>query len=324
MSWIKENKFAAGLGGGAVVAAGLLYFVGSSMGSGKYAAAKESFDADVAEAQGFESGPLYPSQANIDGKTKALNAYKTSVEGLQAKFKAFRPAEIKNIAPQVFTDNLIAANTELRSAFEASGAKVPEQFFVGFEKYRTTLAGANSTGVLDYQLGGVKEVLMSLAKAKPSELKNVHRPELAEEAPGGTYNAADAVARAYPLEVTFSGPESSLRDFMSSINSLGDRYVVVRTIRVVNTKKEPPKTTDAQFAKEAAAAPAAAAAAPAFGGGFVLPGDEPAAAPAAPAAAPAAAPKAGSDRILSQVLGMEEVQVFVRLDILQFLPEKTF
>jgi hypothetical protein len=39
------------------------------------------------------------------------------------------------------------------------------------------------------------------------------------------------------------------------------------------------------------------------------------------AAAPDAQPSApAAGRILSQVLGMEEVQVFVRIDLMQFLP----
>jgi len=322
MSWIKDNKFVAALGGGAAVSAGLLYFVGSSVGASKYDVAKEKFDADKAEAQGYESGPLYPSQPNRDGKTKAIDAYKGAIEKLQGEFKAYRPAEIKNISPQDFTNNLIAANTEIRAAFEEVGAKVPEPFFVGFEKYKTTLAGANSTGVLDYQLAGMKSVLLALAKAKPSELKNLHRPELGEES-GQAFNAGNKSVRPYPMEITFTGPESSLREFMTAISKMESQFAVVHSIRILNTKKDPPKTTDAQFEKEASK-PAASAGASGFSGGFVLPGEEPAAGapppPPAPEAAPA--PKSTTGRILSQVLGMEQVQVFVRLDLMQFLPEK--
>ncbi len=321
MSWIKDNKFAAALGGGVLVGAGLLYFVGNSIGASKYDAAKVKFDEDKAEVQGLESGPLYPSIPNRDGKSKAIDTYKGSVEELQAAFKAFRPAEIKNISPQDFTTKLIDANTEIRAAFEEAGAKVPEPFFVGFEKYKTTLAGANSTGVLDYQLGGMKSVLLALAKAKPTELKNLHRPELDEET-GKAFNAENKAVRSYPVEITFTGPESALRDFMTSISKMDNQFAVVHTIRILNSKKDPPKTTDAQFEKEAGKP--AAAAAGAFTGGFVLPGEEPAAGapppPPAPTAAPA--PKSTTGRILSQVLGMEHVQVFIRLDLMQFLPEK--
>ena len=85
-------------------------------------------------------------------------------------------------------------------------------------------------------------------------------------------------------------------------------------------KKDPPKKEDAKFDKPAESKPGAGGE-DVFGGGFVLPGEE---APAAttPAVAPAAPVKADSSRILAQVLGTEQVSVFIRLDLLQFLPAK--
>jgi hypothetical protein len=101
-------------------------------------------------------------------------------------------------------------------------------------------------------------------------------------------------------------------------------------------KKDPPRSSDAKFDKPAA--PVSTPADEVFGGGFVLPGEEPktedkktvpgtapkktvpgTTPPLTPAPAPAVA---DSSRILSQVLGNEEVQVFVRLDLMQFLPAK--
>ena len=125
-------------------------------------------------------------------------------------------------------------------------------------------------------------------------------------------------ARPFPLEITFTGPEKAAREFISSIVKQDNHYLVVRSLRVTNMKKDPPRAADAQFDKAAASKPAAAA--DPFGGGFVLPGDEtPAATPEKPAATPKAA---DSSRILSQVLGNEQVQVFIRLDLLEFLPAK--
>ena len=128
-----------------------------------------------------------------------------------------------------------------------------------------------------------------------------------------------AAARTFPLEITFVGPEKSAREFLSSITQPENQFVVIRSLRITNEKKDPPRTADAKFDKPAAPAKAGAAA-DAFAGGFVLPGDD----AAAPAAVPAEeAPKAAdTGRILAQVLGNEQVQVFLRLDVLQFLPAK--
>lgn len=315
MSWIKDNKFMVVLGGGTLAGAILLLFVGLQ-GSKRYGEAKEKFDLAADEAASYEKLALYPKAANRDAKRKALEAYRQSVESLQAAFEPFRPKEIKNISPQDFTTHLLAANTEVRKAFEDVGATIPEAFFVGFEGYKTSLAPSKTTGILDYQLAAIKNLMLALAKAKPTALKNLHRPALPEEE-GQAYTPSDAVAaRPFPLEITFVGSERSAREFLSAIAKPEDQFAVVRSLRITNEKKDPPRTVDAKFDKPAAEKSAAGA--DAFSGGFVLPGD------ASPSPTPAAdAPKpADSSRILAQVLGNEQVQVFLRLDILEFLPAK--
>jgi hypothetical protein len=328
MSWIKDNKFMVALGGGTLVAVILLYVVGSQ-GAASYEKAKEDFDAAASEASTYEALPLYPKEANKDGKTKALDDYRKDVESLQVAFDAFRPKELKNISPQEFTDHLRAVNDEVRNAFEASGTKFPEAFFSGFENYKTNLAGGNSTGILDYQLSAIRNLMLALSKSGASELRNLYRPLLAEEE-GRTHKPGESdVARPLPLEITFQGTEKAVRAFISSVIKSEGHFVVIRTIRVTNAKKDPPRAADAKFEKPTAKPAAGGAAADVFGGGFVLPGEEPkpdAPKPAEEATpAPALAPEpvaADSSRILAQVSGNEELQVFLRLDIMQFLPAK--
>jgi hypothetical protein len=320
MSWIKDNKFMAALAGGTLLGAALLYFIGAK-GASRYEQAKADFDVAASDASSFEKLELYPRQENRDGKTKALDEYRKSLESLQAAFQAFRPKPLENISPQDFTNHLKTVDTEIRKAFDDAGAKIPDPFFCGFENYKTTLARGNATGILDYQLAGIKDLMLALSKSGVSELKNLHRPLLPEEE-GSAYTPKDGdVARPLPLEITFLGPEKSVRAFLSSIVKPEGRYVVVRSIRVTNAKKDPPRAADAKFDRPSAAAPSGAA--EVLAGGFVLPTDETAAEtkPEA-AAAPAAAPPADSSRVLSQVLGNEEVQVFLRLDLMQFLPSK--
>jgi hypothetical protein len=320
MSWIKDNKFMAVLGGSTLIGVILLYFVGSQ-GAKRYTEAKEKFDAAATEAAGFERLALYPKPENRDQKRKAIDEYRKSVDSIQNAFAPFRPEELKNISSQEFTNNLLAANAETRKAFEDAGTLVPEPYFVGFENYKTSLAPDKITGVLGYQLTAVKKLMLDLAKSAPSELRNIHRPNLPEEN-GQAYTPSDtAVARSFPLEITFVGPEKSAREFLSAITKPEGQYAVIRSLRITNEKKDPPRAADAKFEKPAAA-PAAAGGADAFSGGFVLPGDE-AAAPAPEQPAATTAPKAAdSSRILAPVLGDEKVQVFVRLDVLQFLPVK--
>ncbi|MFT3990371.1 MAG: Amuc_1100 family pilus-like protein [Luteolibacter sp.] len=307
MSWIQENKFVATLGG--VTLAGAALLVGFGVKScNDYGSAKERFDAASAEVSQFESLPLYPKEENKNGKEKALKEYIKQTEDLQAAFEKYRPAAAEKISPQDFTDHLKSADAELRKAFGDSKTALPANFFVGFEPYTGTLARDSATGILDYQLKGVKSILLSLAAAAPGELTNLSRPKLPEEDGQEFKPAADQVYRALPLEISFRGSEKTARAFLSALSKNDQQFVVIRSIRITNEKADAPLATDAKF-ETPQAAPAGDA------GGFVMPGSEP-----APAAA--AAPVADSSPVLIQVLGKEEVNVFLRLDILQFLPAK--
>lgn len=326
MSWIQDNKFLVGLGGITLAGAAALAFVGVQQSS-RYTAALEGYQEASGKAEDSVSLPLYPTPANRDGKAKAVADYRESVNELQTAFGKFRPEQpFQNIAPQEFTTRLKAVNDEVRAAFEAGKTTLPDAFFSGFEGYTGTLARENATGVLNYQLGAAKEMLLALAAAKPTALVNVHRPRLAEEDGSEWKPAATDVARPLPFEVTFTGPESSAREFLSSLAKSNNYYYVIHTVRIANERKTAPLSADAKFdpiappptASDASAAPA-----------FALPGDPAAPAapetPAAPEPAPEPAapePVADTGRVLSQVLGNENVQVFVRLDVLQFLPVK--
>ncbi len=320
MSWIKDNKFIAGLAGGTFLGVALLAFLGIK-GLGRYEAAMEKFAAASEEVGAMEKLPLYPKTANKDGKTKALAEYARSLETLQTAFEPYRSKQVTNVSPQEFTTALLAANAEVSKAFEEAGTTVPELFFLGFEGYKTTLAPANTTGVLKFELSAITRLMLALAKAKPTALKNLHRPILPEEE-GQTYTPPGAaVARSFPLEITFTGSENAARQFVTSLASSENQLVVIRSLRVTNEKKDPPKAGDAIFDKPADEKSAAGDGG-ALDGGFVLPGDEAPVADA-PAAESKPAPKAAdTSRILAQVLGSEKIQVFLRLDILEFLPAK--
>ncbi len=399
MSWIKDNKFAALLAGATLLGAVLLFYVGLNY-HGRYTDALEKYRSAAEEVDGFEKIPLYPSKENRAGKTKALNEYRTAIGGLETAFDKFRPKELTNISPQVFTDHAKTANEEVAAAFEKAHTKLPEAFFLGFEAYTASLAREDATGLLDYQLGATKELLLALAKAAPSQLQNLCRPKFPEEDGEKLQGNPNDVARSFPIELTFKGPERSLREFLSGVVKSPNYFYVVRTVRIMNEKSVAPNAKDAKFETTPAAAAAAAKEKDPFGGAdFVIPSDEPAApepaptptppavrppagglpghppasttpgrpaattpgrpatatptapgrpaaVPARPAAVPArpavvaprpvvpaapavaavpraaAAPVVDSSSILKRVLGNEELEVFLHIDVLEFVPVK--
>ena len=334
MNWIKSNPFVSGLAGITFLLCGILYFLASKWGA-QYAETKTGFDDAYQGVNTAEGLPLYPAADLRDGKSKALTEHRAALGDLTKLFDAYRPEKTENISPQAFTDRLLAANEQVSTAFGKT--TLPENFFLGFETYRSQLAKPDATGTLLYQMDGIKAALMGLAEARPSALLKVLRVAVPEEDGGNFQPGPNDVARFFSCEVTFKGSEQSARDFLNALGATDSHYFIIRTLSIKNDRETPPKVTDAKFepteAKEAAVAPADP-----FDGVFP---EEPVDAPQADPEQPAApggddsvaedagsdpvvpdAPVADSSRILAQVLGKEDLIVFVRFDIAMFLPTK--
>lgn len=330
MSWIQENRFAAGLGGiTAVAAAGLIAWAVSA-GKG-YSKAKEDYDTTAQEVDKMVKGPVFPNDANLSEKEKAVKDYKESVTKLEQAFDKFRTPTPANIEPGDFNDAVKKALEAATAAITGAKGEVPADFFIGFEAYKDAPARKEATGILSYELEAISNLFTNLAASGPAKVLNVSRP-LLEEEEGKVFDGKGKSYRALPIEISFNAKEDVLRKFLSSLDDSGKFYYVIRSVRVVNEKLKAPTAADGQFKTEeagaegAAAAPAADPFGGAAAGGFVLPGEGDAAAPAADAAAPApeaAAPEAGgSGVILQEVLGSEKINVFLRIDIIQFLDAK--
>ncbi len=330
MSWIQENRFAAGLGGiTAVAAVGLIAW---AVAAGKgYSKTKEEYDTTASEVEKMVKGPVYPNEDNLSAKEKAVKEYKESVESLAKSFDKFRTPTPPNIEPGEFNDAVRKALDATTKAITDAKGEVPAEFFMGFEAYREAPARKEATGILSYELEAITNLFAGLAASGPAKVLNTYRP-LLEEEEGKTFDAKGKSYRALPFELAFSGKEEVFRKFLSSLDDSGKYYYVIRSVRIVNEKLKAPTSADGMFKTEEDAATseggAAAPGADPFGGaaagGFVLPGEEPAAPAAeetpAPAAEPAA-PAGGSGVILQEVLGKEKINVFLRLDIIQFLDQ---
>lgn len=318
----QQDRFPIILGGvTAVVAAGLIYWGVSA--TSKYGKAKEQYDTTAAEVTSMEGGKLYPNEEHQRAKTKALAEYRTEVEGLQKGFDAYRPGDLPLVEPSEFTTNLKNAKEAAVKALTDAGTTLPPEFYLGFESYTNAPVRKEATGILGYELEAISELFKELADAKPVKLLNVFRPSVEEEG-NKTFDSKDKNFRALPVEISFNGTEASFRHFLSALDDSKKFYYVIRSIRVSNEAQKAPTAADANFGKADAAPESGGAAAGGgdfSGGGFVLPGDEPAAPAAGTPATPAAAPGA-DEKILQQLLGLEKINVFLRIDIIQFLPSR--
>lgn len=322
----QENRFPIILGATTAILVGGLAYWGISS-SGKYDTAKEDYDSSVGEIKKLTRGPAYPDSANVSAKEKAVGDYKASVEEMQKAFDKYRETTLSNVGVDVFGDALRKAREELVAKFEVSGTEMPAEAHLGLGIYTRETVNAKNTGILLYQLNAFETLFGYLADAKIKKVLNIHRPQLPEEQ-GKNVDLKGKSYRTHPIELTFSGRESSLREFLSAIDDSDKFAYVVRVIRIKNERETGPSAKDARFEVPK---PAAEAASPFGVGGFEFPDEAESVPDAAGEAgeavveeeAPAedAAPS-DSGQILKQVLGDELIQAFVRIDVIQFLDPK--
>ncbi|MFK7851238.1 MAG: Amuc_1100 family pilus-like protein [Akkermansiaceae bacterium] len=332
MHLIKSNPFVSTLVGITLVLCAGLYYMGSK-GAQKYQEAKDEFDNAYQAVTKAESIPLYPTAPNRDAKTKALADYRQAIQDFQGLYGKYLKQETKPISTQEFTERLKAAKDEVTKALTDAGCALPLDFFMGFEDYQDRLALTEATGILDYQVQGMKHVLLDLAEARPTELIKIYREKLPEETRGKLNIQPNQVARQFGFEISFKGSESSARDFLTSLGDIEPYYYTIRCVKLENERDTPPKVSDAKFEKpkvkeEEVDTP--------FGADFfgfdneeadpepAPDGEEPDAEEEPKPEDPPAeeAEPVDSSRILAQVLGGEEVLVFVRFDLNLFLPVK--
>jgi len=309
MSWIKENQFTAGLAAVTLLGVGGLYSWGSGS-QDKTALALEAHRTAAAQIARYETGRLYPSEANRDLKRKAVNDYSDQATELRDLMVGFAPKPGPVIASNVFGTELQAATARVRTAFDASKTGLPAGFLLGFEPYSANIANEDATNLLAYQVGAMEWLFGKLADARPASLINVYRKPLPEEKGQAYAYAKGEVARDLAMEITFSGSANTLREFIGTLVDSKEYYFIPRILRVENEKQTGPIRSDAQF-KTTSTSTAADA---------VL---DPAAFDEKPAGELALDPVLGEDPpaaepILKQVLGDELLKVFLRIDLRVF------
>ena len=341
-SWIKNNKFEAFL---------LLLVVVVAVGSGLhgkdkgglYEEAKGRYDGHSSSVSALVSKRPYPTLADADAYEKQVDDYEKTVSALEAKMLSYRPDKIESITPPKFIENLNAVRAEVIDAFDAQGVEHPgDQFYLGFKNYTGGLPKEGAAAQLNYQLSAMKAIFEVVSAAKPSALLNVHRAALAVEkdkAPepvargrGGRRVAKSGSQKEppfdrLPVEISFVSSERVMRKIMSDLTSHPDYYFVVRSLRIQNEKRDQsPAKDDVEFD-----APDDAGGDDDPFPGFEdnLPADDTgdSGVPAEPGIEEPAVPAldAGDkgSRVLGQILGAEQINVLLEIEVLLFKGAKT-
>lgn len=242
MDWFKQNPFFGALAlltAVLVIASG--YFAYSTYAEFNLQA-EEYANKTSAIAQARAAKP-FPNQANLEAARtekaeaeKILGEMKSLVAEKSGKFDP-------SINPQAFQDRLNAKASELEKAAHSAKAKLPENFYLGFDEYRNQLPSVAAAPLLAQQLESIANVVSILIKSGVSEIKAVKRQPLIVESAkqqkneGNKNNASDLTLA--PFDVSFVSDQTNFRLALAKIIT-ADPMIFVRLVSVANSQPNAP------------------------------------------------------------------------------------
>lgn len=294
MNWIKENKFLSGFLAITLVVAGVLGFLMVSA-MGRASTVQTNYDTAAAELTRLQNSAPFPDADNLAKMQALKKQHKAAIEELQTKLAATQIALQPGTTPVQFQDKLKEVVTQVKAAATANGVKLPDKFYMSFDRFETETPKPEAAAPLLRLLESMKLVVEMLIANNVTEISELKHEALPEEA-GAARNPAQGgkpekpdkapskddsskLVTRHPFEVAFVAHEGKFHKFINSVITEKKQFFIPKSVVVKNEKEAPPTRA-------------------------TPPKDKPADGPA------------GEDIVM--IVGEEKLQVTVKIDVVDF------
>jgi hypothetical protein len=311
MNWFQQNRLLGGFLialGLATLAAGYFLLHEKALAGGQ----QRRLDTTVAELTRLRQGNPFPSGENLRRMRAQMESYRSSVLALENELKT-RTLPIVPLQPNEFQTQLRQATTSVAELARNSKVRLPENFYLGFNEYATSLPNSTAAPLLGRELKAIEWLVSTIVEAHVDSLNSLSRAPLKEEKvtppsatppktralkPATTTSGARGMVESNSVDLAFSASPAAARKVLNQVASAKQQFFIVRTLVVKNqVAKGPPRGAAPQTA--AASGPSGAPPSP------VRPGST----PAAPG--------------ISFIVGTEHIDVAAKVEIVKFdFPQK--
>jgi len=211
-------------------------------------------------------GVYYPSAQNVEALEKNVEMLRAGITPLMERMaEADAPLEPiqgrqveggghTGLTGDAWQKLLSAQRVELLQAAQEGGVELPEDFFLGFQRYRALVPNAEVTYPLGVQLVGIDTILESMVGAKVVAIREIKRV-MVEEGEGATratgVNALGARIlesqtghyRVYPFEFVFQASPEALYSVVDQITN-SELFLIIRFLDLQNEKTSLPSKSE--------------------------------------------------------------------------------
>jgi hypothetical protein len=248
MNWYRENRWLGNfLIAFAVTALLVLWFLFRARSGLTEASAQ--FNEAATERNRLEHLNPFPNEGNFRKTRAALDDYGATLTKLKAELRA-QVLPVEPIAPNEFQSRLRRAIVNTTEKARANRVKLPENFNLGFDEFRTTLPTTAAAPLLGRELAQVELLFGILIDARVDAIAAVKRTTPPTEAtaaptpppkkPSGPANAAPPVVERAIVDLTFTASPSAMRKVSNQIASAERQFFIVRTLYVRNQQLKGP------------------------------------------------------------------------------------
>ena len=248
MNWYRENRWLGNFLIAFAVTALLALFFLFRARSG-FTEASAQFNEAATERNRLEHLNPFPNEGNFRKTRTALDDYSATLTKLKAELRA-QVLPVEPIAPNEFQSRLRRAIVNTTEKARANRVKLPENFHLGFDEFRTTLPTTAAAPLLGQELAQVELLFGILIDARVDAIAAVKRTTPPAEAtaaptpplkkPSAPANAAPPVVERAIVDLTFTASPSAMRKVSNQIASAQRQFFIVRTLYVRNQQLKGP------------------------------------------------------------------------------------
>lgn len=300
MNWIKDHLLLSISAVIAICAMGIFSYLAIGA-SEQVAESISSYNNDVRQIDALRSQVPFPNKTNLDALTGSVDKYRSELNTFKHQLSTLdEPAS--TASPQTFQDELRKAVDNISSSALKNSVSLPEEFYLGFDEFRTRLPSKEETPELYREFNVLKSLVNQLITLKVASINSLNR---LPSSPITSDNQSPISKRLFDL--SFTGEQKDIVAGFNTISSFTP-FLVIRSASFENSNPLPPQKSSPDQASTLPSPRPAAIRRPAMA---------PSVQPRRPGLLAATAPSS-EDSHLHVVLGNEVVSANMLLEILTF------